>query len=119
MLITNKQVSNSNKVVFNDGVCDIYSIAQDKRQLGEKLGTFHFCNDTIGIKAYYYSLHIEDTKIDKTISIPYNKLIDNSKVVIIGKDIFQISLIQPKDTFPKSLKLTLTKTPIKWRMPDV
>lgn len=112
------KVSSLKKVSFNDGVCDIYSLAPKGRELGKKLGTFYFCNDTIGIKSYYTSLHIEGMKIDKTISIPYNGLIDNSKVVVIEGDTFEISLLQPKDTFPKSLKLTLTKTNVKYRSND-
>ncbi len=118
MLNSNSKVSDLNKVVFNDGKCDIYSLADSGRLLKEKLGTFNYKEDTIGIKSFYYSLHIEDIKIDKTISIPYNKLIDKSKVVVINDSTYSISLIQPKDTFPKSLKLTLTQTSIKWRKPN-
>lgn len=115
---SNQKVSSLKKVSFNDGLCDIYSLAPKGRELGKKLGTFYFCNDTIGIKSYYTSLHIEGMKIDKTISIPYNKLIDNSKVVMIEGEAYEISLLQPKDTFPKSLRLTLTKANIKYRSND-
>lgn len=118
MLNSKATMSNLTKVAFLDGTCEIYTLADSGRQLKEKLGTFHFKEDTIGIKSFYYSLHIEDIKIDRTISIPYNKLIDKSKVVLIGDNSYSISLIQPKDTFPKSLKLTLTKTSIKWSKPN-
>lgn len=118
MLNQNSKVSNLDRVAFNDGTCEIYTLADSGRQLKDKLGTFHFKEDTIGIKSFYYSLHVEDIKIDKTISIPYNKLIDKSKVVVINDSTYSISLIQPKDTFPKSLKLTLTQTSIKWRKPN-
>ncbi len=118
MLNANTKVSNLDRVVFNDGTCEIYTLADSGRKLKEKLGTFHFKEDTIGIKSFYYSLHVEDIKIDKTISIPYNKLIDKSKVVVIGDSTYSIFLIQPKDTFPKSLKLTLTASSIKWSKPN-
>lgn len=118
MLNANTKVSNLDRVVFNDGTCEIYTLADSGRKLKEKLGTFHFKEDTIGIKSFYYSLHVEDIKIDKTISIPFNKLIDKSKVVVIGDSTYSISLIQPKDTFPKSLKLTLTASSIKWSKPN-
>lgn len=118
MLNANTKVSNLERVVFNDGTCELYTLADSGRTLKEKLGTFHFKEDTIGIKSFYYSLHVEDIKIDKTISIPFNKLIDKSKVVVIGDRSYSISLIQPKDTFPKSLKLTLTASSIKWSKPN-
>lgn len=118
MLNSNAKVSDLDRAVFKDGQCEIYTLADSGRQLKEKLGTFNYQEDTIGIKSFYYSLHVEDIKIDRTISIPYNKLIDKSKVVIIGDNSYSISLIQPKDTFPKSLKLTLTATSIKWRKPN-
>ena len=118
MLSANNKVSNLTRVAFLDGTCEIYTLADSGRQLKEKLGTFYFKEDTIGIKSFYYSLHVEDIKIDRTISIPYNKLIDKSKIVVIGDECYSISLIQPKDTCPKSLKLTLTATSIKWRKPN-
>lgn len=118
MLASNTKVSSLERVAFNDGKCEIYTLADSGRQLKTLLGTFNFQEDTIGIKSFYYSLHIEDIKIDRTISIPYNNLIDKSKIVLIGDESYSISLIQPKDTFPKSLKLTLTATSIKWRKPN-
>lgn len=99
------------KVSFNDGKCDIYSV--EGRKPVNKIGTFNFSNDTIGIKSYY-GFQTIGVEIQKVISIPYNELINQSRLVVIGDEAYQISLIQVKDTFPKTLKITLSKSSIKW-----
>ena len=96
---------------FNAGICQIFTV--DKRRIKECLGIFSFKEETVGIKAFY-ELHALGVEIERVISIPYNNLIDRSRVVKIGEEYFGISLIQVKDTFPKSLRLTLTKNPLKW-----
>lgn len=105
----------ANKVnkTFNDGICRIYTI--DKRKVKDQLGSFNFCTETVGIKAYtgFQTLGIE---IEKVISVPYNNLVSTGRLVKLNDDneYYQISLIQEKDTFPKSLKLTLSKNPLRW-----
>lgn len=105
----------SNKInkAFTDGICKVYSI--EKRNIKDHLGSFNFCKETVGVKAFteFQALGIE---IEKVISIPYNTLVDNGRVVKLNDDdvYYQISLIQEKDTLPKSLKLTLSRTPLKW-----
>lgn len=106
-----------NKVAFTDGLAQIYTV--NGRSLKEKIGTFAFHEETIGIKAYYGANTIGE-QIDRVISIPFNNLIDKSRAIGIENhdgemDYYTISLIQKKDTFPKSLKITLTKTPLRWK----
>ena len=108
---SSKRVSNLTKLAFTDGVCEIYTV--DNRRLKEKVGTFYFKDDTIGIKSYY-GFQTLGVEIERVVSIPFNNLVNKSRVLKIGDDIYQISLIQVKDTFPKSLKLTLNKSPILW-----
>ncbi len=98
---------------FSDGICTVYTI--EKRTVKDELGTFDFRNETVGLKAYteFQTLGIQ---IDKVISIPENSIAQVGRVLKINQDdyYYQITLVQRKDTFPKSLRLTLTKTSIKW-----
>lgn len=96
---------------FNDGICQVFTV--EKRRIKDCLGIFSFKEETVGIKAFS-ELHVLGIEIERVISIPFNPLVDRSRVVKIGETYYQISLIQHKDTFPKSLRLTLTKTPLKW-----
>lgn len=96
---------------FSSGLCHIYKTKE--RQLCEEIGCFYFQDETIGIKAFS-ELYVVGTKTDRIISIPFNTLIDNAQAVRIDDVIYQIELIQIKDTFPKSLRLTLTRSPFVW-----
>lgn len=105
--------SSNQPLPFIDGVCEVYTI--QKRTIDEKLGQFDFREETVGIQAFteFNALGIQ---IDKIISVPYNTVMDIGRVLRINDDtnFYQITMIQKKDTFPKSLRLTLTKTNIKW-----
>lgn len=97
---------------FNDGICKVYSL--DKRNIDQELGTFNFREETVGITSFteFQALGIE---IEKVISIPFNNLVNTGKVVKLNDDkYYQISLIQVKETLPKSLRLTLSKKPLRW-----
>ena len=96
---------------FNDGICQIFTV--EKRSIKECLGIFNFKEETVGIKMFS-EMHILGFEIERVISIPFNSIVDKSRVVKIGEIYYEISLIQVKDTFPKSLKITLKKTPLKW-----
>lgn len=98
-------------IAFNDGICTIYSV--ENRNLKEKLGCFNFKEETVGIKAYS-EFHLIGIEIERVISIPYNPLINNGYVVAINGSHYDISLIQKKDTFPKSWRMTLSKSPMRW-----
>lgn len=98
---------------FRDGICTIYTV--EKRKISEELGTFDFREETVGIEAFteFQTIGVE---IDKVISIPFNNVANIGRVVKINDEdnFYQISLIQRKDTFPKSLRLTLSKSPLRW-----
>lgn len=105
---------NSKVLPFKDGICAIYTIKN--RTADEKLGRFDFREETIGIQAFteFQNLGIQ---IDKVISIPVNTVAEIGRIVRINQEpnFYQISMIQRKDTnIPTALRLTLTKTNIKW-----
>lgn len=106
----NQQNSKVNKS-FTDGICSVY--ATEKRNLTNKIGTFYFKDETLGIKLFT-ELQTLGSKAERVISIPYNKLLTSTYVIVIEDIVYQIELIQVKDTFPKSLKITLSRSPFTW-----
>lgn len=96
---------------FNDGKCVIYTV--EKKSLKEKIGEFDFKEETVGIKSFY-ELHALGIKVEKVISIPFNELANQGQALKIGKNYYDIVLIQAKDTLPRSLKITLSSSIIKW-----
>lgn len=97
---------------FNDGKLDIYTVKN--RKLQNHIGTFNFCDETIGIKQFY-EFNTLGVQIEKIVSIPFNNLVTNGYAVVIDEEFYNIELIQVKDTFPKSLRITLTKTPLGFK----
>ena len=109
---------NSKVLPFNDGFVEVYSI--EKRTAKEYLGTFDFREETVGIQAFteFQTLGIQ---IDKVISIPYNNVCEIGRILKLNQEpnFYQIAMMQKKDTnIPTSLRLTLTKTNIKWGSSD-
>lgn len=108
---------NSKILPFNDGFVKIYTI--EKRTAKEYLGTFDFREETVGVQAFteFQTLGIQ---IDKAISIPYNTVTEVGRILRLNQEsnFYQITMMQVKDTVPKSLRLTLTKTNIKWNEGD-
>ena len=104
---------NSKILPFNDGVVQVYTI--EKRTAKDFLGTFDFREETVGIQAFteFQTLGIQ---IDKVISIPYNTVVEVGRILRLNQDsnFYQIVMMQVKENVPKSLRLTLTKTNIKW-----
>ncbi len=102
---------------YVSGTCDVFST--EKRTVKDFLGKFDYREETLGIKAFteFQTIGIE---VDKVISIPYNDLVDIGRVVKLDKEegFYLVSLVQRKDTFPMSLRLTLSKTQIKWNEVD-
>ena len=107
------QKSNNQPLPFIDGKCVVCTIKN--RTVENVLGVFDFREETVGIQAFteFNTLGIQ---IDKAISIPYNNLVEIGRVLRINNEdnLYQIEMIQRKDTFPLSLRLTLTKTNLKW-----
>ena len=98
---------------FKDGQCKIYTI--EKRTIDKCLGTFDFHNETVGIKAYT-EFNVLGIEVERAISIPENDVAQVGRVLKINDEsnFYQIVLIQHKDTFPRSLRLTLAKANIQW-----
>ena len=107
------QKTETQPLPFIDGKCIVCTVKN--RTVDEVLGTFDFREETVGIQAFtdFNALGIQ---VDKTISIPFNNIVDIGRILRINNEsnFYQIVMIQRKDTFPKSLRLTLTKTNIKW-----
>ena len=99
-----------NPIAFNDGVCSVWTV--EKNHLKDKLGEFDFHEETLGIRAFY-ELGLIGKQVERVISIPYQSLIDYSTIVQIEDKRYTITLIQKKETFPMSLRLTLEKSPIR------
>lgn len=105
---------NRKMLPFNNGYCKIYTI--EKRTAKDKLGQFDFREETVGIRAFT-DFQVLGIQVDKVISIPLNNVAEIGRILRINQDdyFYQITAIQKKDsTLPKSLRLTLTKTNIKW-----
>lgn len=95
---------------FNDGICELWSV--DRLKLNSKLGTFNFTEETLGVKSYA-EFKTLGTEVERVISIPFNEIVDKANQVMIINDVpYRIELIQKKDTFPVSLRITLTRTTI-------
>ena len=104
---------NSHILPFNDGMCTICTI--ENRTIKDKLGNFDFREETVGIKAFT-DFQVLGIQIDKVISIPFNNVAEVGRVLKMNQDpnYYRIEMIQQKDTLPKSLRLTLSRTNIKW-----
>lgn len=100
-------------IPFVDGTCEVFTA--EKRTAVASLGKFDFREETVGVKAYA-EFQVLGIQVDKAISIPYNTLVETGRLVKLNdeSEFYRITLIQLKDSFPKSLRLTLTKTNIKW-----
>lgn len=97
---------------FNDGICELYSV--DRKTLKDKLGVFYYREETLGIKSYSEFLTL-GSEIELVISIPYNEVVSKAnQVLLIDNQAYKIELIQKKDTFPISLKISLSKTTVNY-----
>lgn len=106
----------SNIKAFNSGRCEVYSV--EKRTIKDKLGTFDYCNETLGITMFteFQTIGIE---IEKVISIPYNEIAQIGRVAKLSDGgIYRISLVQEKDTFPRTLRIALSKNTLGWNTND-
>lgn len=105
-------MENAKKITtpFNDGICELWTV--NRLKLEEKIGTFNFTEETLGVKSYA-DFRTLGTEVERVISIPFNEIVDKANQVMVIKDVpYRIELIQKKDTFPVSLRITLTRTTI-------
>lgn len=95
---------------FNDGICELWTV--DRLKLKEKIGTFNFSEETLGIKSYS-DFKTFGAEVERVVSIPFNEIVNKTNQVMIIKGVsYRIELIQKKDTFPTSLRITLSRTTI-------
>lgn len=101
---------------FKDGLCELWSV--ERLSLKEMIATFNFDEETLGIKSYSQFKTL-GSDIERVISIPYNNIVDKAnQVMLINGQAYRIELIQKKDTFPTSLKITLSKSTVGYLKHD-
>lgn len=102
--------------VFDDGILTVLN-ANDGVILSNKFSPIRYGVRTAGASRFF-AAEVAGTEIEMMISVPFNFLIKQKDLIEIQsfhtgeKGIYQIKQLQPKDTAPRSLYLTLTKTDV-------
>jgi hypothetical protein len=102
--------------VFDDGILTILN-AKDGVILSNKFSPIRYGVRTVGAIRFYQA-EVAGTEIEMMISVPFNSYIKQKDLVEIHsfhtdeKLIYRIKQLQPKDTAPKSIYLTLEKTDV-------
>ena len=95
-------------IVFDGGLCDIYSVKNNKRDT--KKMTLCFGDRTIGYKRHF-AASAASTEIDRLIHVPKQLSITTTDRVVICGEEYKIEQIQQlNDTNPPVSVLTLKKT---------
>lgn len=90
---------------FGDGVAQICEVSG--RKIIREKGKVRFGVRTVGIKRYYEAKVASD-KVDRLVSVPYNRWIRRSDILLIDGEQYKITMIQEKkDTKPACLYLSL------------
>lgn len=98
---------------FNDGVAYICKVS-GRKITGDK-GSVRFGIRTVGVQRYYEA-KVASEKVDRVISVPYDKRIRQSDILLIEEEQFKITLIQEKrDTKPACLYLSLERIVTKYQ----
>jgi hypothetical protein len=98
---------------FNDGVACICKVS-GRKITGDK-GSVRFGIRTVGVQRYYEA-KVASEKVDRVISVPYDKRIRQSDILLIEEEQFKITLIQEKrDTKPACLYLSLERIVTKYQ----
>lgn len=102
--------------VFDDGILTVLN-ASDGVILSNKFSPIRYGVRTAGASRFF-AAEVAGTEIEMLISVPFNYFIKQRDLIEIQsfhtgeKGIYQIKQLQPKDTAPRSLYLTLTKTDV-------
>lgn len=102
--------------VFDDGILTVLN-ASDGVILSNKFSSIRYGVRTAGASRFF-AAEVAGTEIEMLISVPFNHFIKQRDLIEIQsfhtgeKGIYQIKQLQPKDTAPRSLYLTLTKTDV-------
>lgn len=90
---------------FSDGVARVCEVS-GRKITGEK-GEIRFGIRTVGIKRYYEAKVASD-KVDRLVSVPYNRWVKRNDILLIDGEQYKITMIQEKkDTKPACLYISL------------
>lgn len=90
---------------FGDGVACVYEVSG--RKITRDKGKIRFGIRTVGVKRYYEAKMAAD-KIDRVVSVPYNRWVKRSDILLMDGEQYKITMIQEKkDTKPACLYLSL------------
>lgn len=104
---------------FNDGVLSVLNANDGVITSNKFEETLRFGIKTVGFSRFF-GAEVAGTKIEKLISVPFNSLIQQDDLIettsfYTGEiNVYRIKLMQPKDTVPRSLYLTLVKDGIAY-----
>lgn len=103
------QIMNRQKVqTFNDGVLDLYSIAENDELEPIEAG-IRFGKRTVGSKRYFEALE-QQRRADRVVRIPKACELEANTVAVIGSEQYTVLQVQEiTDTFPCCLQLTLER----------
>ena len=94
-------------LTFNDGMCDIYSVVNNK--LGSKIMTLCFGDRTVGMQRFWVA-RAASTEINRVIHVPRQYSITTDQNVVISETRYRIEQTQQlNDTNPPVTVLTLRK----------
>lgn len=103
--------------VFDDGILTVLN-AKDGVILSNKFSPIRYGVRTVGAIRFYQA-EVAGTEIEMMISVPFNRYIRQNDLIEIRsfhttneKAIYRIKQLQPKDTAPRSIYLTLEKTDV-------
>lgn len=94
-----------NRELFNDGLVTIYKT--EKRRIKTEVARLRYGLRTVGVKRFYEA-KIAGSRVDKLISVPFNKFITGSSLLIIDDTQYEVVQIQEKyDSIPPVMYITL------------
>lgn len=93
---------------FDDGIAQICEVS-NRKIIRTKLPSIRYGLRTVGIKRFYEAKVASDS-IDLLVSIPMNKIIKRSDMILIGEEQYKIIQVQPKyDARPPCIYLALER----------
>ncbi|MFV0553006.1 MAG: hypothetical protein ACK5L6_13950 [Anaerorhabdus sp.] len=104
---------------FNDGILSILNAKDGVITSNKYKETLRFGIKTVGFSRFF-GAEVAGTKIEQLISVPFNTLIHQDDLIETRSfqtgeiNVYRIKLMQPKDTVPRSIYLTLAKDGIAY-----
>ncbi len=101
---------------FNDGIMTVLS-ASDGVITSNKFYPIRYGVKTVGVTRFYAAA-TAGSEIEMMVAVPYNTIVQQKDLVEIKPystgeaKIYRVNMLQPKDTAPRSLYLTLVKTDV-------